>query len=140
MPSYTAPVDDMMFLFEKLRDNKNYNELEKYKEVSIKNWMKMEAINTSGLIVNTSSLGMIGYPNLALSLKDAEKDTKVYDIVYNPQETTFIKEAKINKLEYTTGLSMFFGQAQESFKIWFKIRPVIDNYITSKISCNSIKK
>ncbi len=34
MPSYIAPVDDMMFLFEKLRDNKNYNELEKYKEVS----------------------------------------------------------------------------------------------------------
>ena len=34
MPSYTAPVDDMMFLFEKLRDNKNYNELEKYKEVN----------------------------------------------------------------------------------------------------------
>ena len=34
MPSYTAPLDDMMFLFEKLRDNKNYNELEKYKEVS----------------------------------------------------------------------------------------------------------
>ena len=34
MPNYTAPVEDMMFLFEKLRDNKNYNELEKYKEVS----------------------------------------------------------------------------------------------------------
>ena len=34
MPSYTAPVEDMMFLFDKLRNNKNYNELEKYKEVS----------------------------------------------------------------------------------------------------------
>ena len=34
MPSYTAPVKDMMFLFEKLRDNKNYNELEKYNEVT----------------------------------------------------------------------------------------------------------
>ena len=34
MPSYIAPVEDMMFLFEKLRDNKNYNELEKYKDVS----------------------------------------------------------------------------------------------------------
>ena len=34
MPSYIAPVDDMMFLFEKLRDNKNYNDLKKYKEVS----------------------------------------------------------------------------------------------------------
>ena len=35
MPSYTAPLSDMLFLFEKLRDNKNYNELEKYNEVNL---------------------------------------------------------------------------------------------------------
>ena len=35
MPIYTAPLDDMFFLFEKLRDNKNYNELEKYNEVNL---------------------------------------------------------------------------------------------------------
>ena len=34
MPIYNAPVEDMMFLFEKLRNNKNYNEIEKYKEVN----------------------------------------------------------------------------------------------------------
>ena len=34
MPSYNAPVEDMMFLYEKMRNNKNYNELEKYKEVT----------------------------------------------------------------------------------------------------------
>ena len=34
MPSYTAPVKDMMFLYDKLRDNKYYNELEKYNEVN----------------------------------------------------------------------------------------------------------
>ncbi len=34
MPNYTAPVKDMMFLFDKLRNNKNYNDLEKYKEVN----------------------------------------------------------------------------------------------------------
>ena len=34
MTTYTAPVEDMMFLFEKLRNNKNYNELEKYKEIT----------------------------------------------------------------------------------------------------------
>jgi alkylation response protein AidB-like acyl-CoA dehydrogenase len=34
MPNYRAPVEDMMFLFEKLRNNKNYNEIEKYKEVN----------------------------------------------------------------------------------------------------------
>ncbi len=34
MPIYTAPVEDMMFLFDKLRNNKNYNEIEKYKEIN----------------------------------------------------------------------------------------------------------
>ena len=34
MTTYTAPVKDMMFLFEKLRNNKNYNEIEKYKEIT----------------------------------------------------------------------------------------------------------
>ena len=34
MTTYAAPIEDMMFLYEKLRNNKNYNELEKYKEVT----------------------------------------------------------------------------------------------------------
>jgi alkylation response protein AidB-like acyl-CoA dehydrogenase len=34
MPTYNAPIEDMMFLFNKLRNNKNYNDLEKYKEVN----------------------------------------------------------------------------------------------------------
>ena len=32
--NYTAPVEDMMFLFDKLRNNRNYNEIEKYKEIN----------------------------------------------------------------------------------------------------------
>ena len=34
MPNYSAPIEDMMFLFDKLKNNKNYNEIEKYKEVN----------------------------------------------------------------------------------------------------------
>ena len=34
MTTYTAPVEDMMFLFDKLRNNKNYNEIEKYHDVN----------------------------------------------------------------------------------------------------------
>ncbi len=34
MTTYSAPVEDMMFLFEHLRDNKNYNEIENYKEIN----------------------------------------------------------------------------------------------------------
>ncbi len=34
MTTYLAPIEDMMFLFEHLKDNKNYNEIEKFKEVN----------------------------------------------------------------------------------------------------------
>ena len=34
MPIYTAPVEEMMFLFDNLKDNKNYNEIEKYKDIN----------------------------------------------------------------------------------------------------------
>ena len=34
MTTYNAPIDEMMFLFEHLKDNKNYNEIEKFKEIN----------------------------------------------------------------------------------------------------------
>jgi len=60
MPSYTAPVQDMMFLFEKLRDNKNYNELEKYKEVSpdlVKDILEEAAKINQNLILPLAKVG-----------------------------------------------------------------------------------
>ena len=60
MPSYTAPVEDMMFLFEKLRDNKNYNELEKYKEVNselVKNILDEAAKINQNIILPLAKIG-----------------------------------------------------------------------------------
>ncbi|MDA9697820.1 acyl-CoA dehydrogenase family protein [Candidatus Pelagibacter sp.] len=60
MPSYTAPVDDMMFLYEKLRDNKNYNELEKYKEVNselVKDILEEAAKINQNLILPLAKIG-----------------------------------------------------------------------------------
>ncbi len=34
MTTYNAPVEEMMFLFENLKDNKNYNEIDKFKEIN----------------------------------------------------------------------------------------------------------
>ena len=106
---------------------------ERQKKVIVKSWMQKDAINSAGLFVNATSLGMIGYPDLPISLNEADKDTKIYDVVYNPQETKLIKEAKANRLDYVTGLSMFLGQAQESFKIWFNINPKINDYLKKRI-------
>ena len=60
MPTYTAPVEDMMFLFEKLRNNKEYNELEKYKEVTpdlVKDILQEAAKINQNLILPLAKIG-----------------------------------------------------------------------------------
>ena len=60
MPTYTAPVEDMMFLFEKLRNNKEYNELEKYKEVTpdlVKDILQEAAKINQNLILPLAKVG-----------------------------------------------------------------------------------
>ena len=60
MPNYSAPVKDMLFLFEKLRDNKNYNELEKYNEVNldlVKDILEEAAKINENLILPLAKIG-----------------------------------------------------------------------------------
>jgi len=60
MATYRAPVDDMMFLFEKLRDNSHYNSLEKYKEVNpdlTKDILEQAAKITENLILPLAKAG-----------------------------------------------------------------------------------
>jgi len=60
MATYTAPLDDMMFLFEKLRDNSHYNSLEKYKEVNpdlAKDILEQAAKLTENLILPLAKAG-----------------------------------------------------------------------------------
>ena len=60
MTIYNAPVEDMLFLYEKLRDNKNYNEIERYKEVTtdlVKNILEEAAKINKNLILPLAKSG-----------------------------------------------------------------------------------
>jgi len=60
MSTYNAPVEDMMFLFNKLRNNKNYNDIEKYKEVSselVKNILEEAAKINQNIILPLAKSG-----------------------------------------------------------------------------------
>ncbi len=60
MPTYNAPLEDMLFLYEKLRDNKNYNEIDKYKEVTtdlVKNILEEAAKINQNLILPLAKVG-----------------------------------------------------------------------------------
>ena len=60
MPTYNAPLEDMLFLYEKLRDNKHYNEIDKYKEVTtdlVKNILEEAAKINQNLILPLAKAG-----------------------------------------------------------------------------------
>ena len=60
MATYNAPINDMMFLFEKMRDNPHYNEIEKYKEVNLdlaKDILEQAAKLTENLILPLAKAG-----------------------------------------------------------------------------------
>ena len=60
MPIYNAPVEDMMFLFEKLRNNKKYKEIDKYKEINsdlVKDILEEAAKVTQNLILPLAKSG-----------------------------------------------------------------------------------
>lgn len=60
MPTYTAPLEDMMFLYEKLRNNKSYNEIEKYKEITselVKDVLQEAAKINQNIILPLAKIG-----------------------------------------------------------------------------------
>ena len=60
MPTYTAPLEDMMFLYEKLRNNKSYNEIEKYKEITselVKDILQEAAKINQNIILPLAKIG-----------------------------------------------------------------------------------
>jgi len=73
------------------------------------------------IVVNTTPLGM--YPKTDQSpVRDSEaymlKDKICYDLVYNPQETHFLRQAKPYAERTITGIEMLIQQGSHSFEIW----------------------
>ncbi len=86
-------------------------------------WEQRTSIKAPWLI-NTTPLGMLGsheeespFPYKAL-LQHADKHSLAYDIVYNPLETRFLREAKQAGWHVQDGLDMFVAQALEQERIW----------------------
>ena len=72
------------------------------------------------LIINTTPLGM--HPNIDampnLPYKSIGKDHFLYDLIYNPDETLFLHEGKMNGAKIKNGYEMLVLQAEKSWEIW----------------------
>jgi shikimate dehydrogenase len=94
--------------------------------IKVMGWEKREeALAQASLLVNVTSLGMKGQPELDISLENLPKDALVTDIVYNPIETGLLKQAKAHGNNTVDGLGMLLYQAQMAFNLWFDVLPEV---------------
>jgi len=78
-------------------------------------------------VVNTSSLGMVGKPDLRVPLDGLSPDAVVNDLVYTPLQTSLLRRAAEIGCTTVDGLGMLMHQAVPAFERWFGERPEIDD-------------
>lgn len=82
-----------------------------------------DLINDYKLIINTTPLGM--YPDTSQSpdipYNGISKDHLLYDLIYNPKQTEFLKKGKSQGADIKNGTEMLINQAEFSWKIWNNI-------------------
>lgn len=83
-----------------------------------------ERLDQYDVIINTTSVGMS--PNInhtPLSLTSLKPGAIVSDLIYNPLETEFLKEAKERGGRTVNGIGMFVNQAVLAFEHWTGVKP-----------------
>ncbi|OUX54592.1 MAG: shikimate dehydrogenase [Pelagibacteraceae bacterium TMED287] len=95
--------------------------------IQVIDWGKMPEI--CDIVVNTTSVGLTKDENLTLDFSEYEKRKKVlfYDLIYNPKETNFLKDARLRGNKTMNGKMMFLYQAMYSFQKWTGVTPEIDD-------------
>ncbi len=113
---------------------------ESYKGHFVYEWCKDEGIMSKpDIIVNCTSLGLKEEDKIPLDFSKYKKKffTKkviFYDLIYNPEETNFLINAKKIGQQAINGKMMFLYQAQKSFFIWHGIKPEIDQETISVLN------
>jgi len=83
-------------------------------------------IEAATTVVNTTSLGMVGSPDLRVPLDGLQPGTVVTDLVYNPLRTHLLDEAEKVGCTVVDGLGMLLHQGVPGFERWFGVRPEVD--------------
>lgn len=103
-------------------------------KVHVHEWVQADAmIDGAATVVNTTSLGMTGKPDLILPLGSLSPHALVTDLVYTPLKTQFLIEAEERGATVVDGLGMLLHQAAPGFERWFGQRPDVDDATRSAV-------
>lgn len=92
-----------------------------------------ELLQDADLLVNCTSLGMVGKPALDLALGPLKASAVVYDVVYVPLETPLLAAARQRGHRTVDGLGMLLQQAGFGFEKWFGARPKVTRELRAMI-------
>jgi shikimate dehydrogenase len=94
--------------------------------ITVLDWNDRHAtLGGAVLLVNTTSLGMRGQPDLELRLDELPRSALVCDIVYIPLRTTLLAEAQARGNPTVNGLGMLLHQARPAFAAWWGVLPEV---------------
>ena len=101
------------------RTNESENESEN-ENVLVYADLTPSLISENTIIINTTPLGM--HPNLEscpdIPFEGIEKEHLIFDLVYNPTETLFLKKARLQGAKTKSGEEMLHLQAERALEIW----------------------
>ena len=106
--------------------NRTFEKAEKIKEtfndITIQKWGDIPEFD---IVINATSVGLKN-EIFDLDFHKFGNNKFFYDVIYNPSETNFLKDAKLKGNKTENGRMMFIYQAHQSFALWNKVLPKID--------------
>ena len=106
--------------------NRTFEKAKKIKEtfndIAVQKWGDIPEFD---IVINATSVGL-NKENFDLDFNKFGTNKFFYDVIYNPRETIFLKRAKLFGNKTENGKMMFIYQAHQSFTIWHKLMPDIN--------------
>jgi len=84
---------------------------------------RFDAVPPSDVYVNATPVGMVGQAQRSLLPADAPAGGTAFELVYTPEWTPFLADAKARGLRTVTGTAMFVAQGAATFERWFGFAP-----------------
>lgn len=103
-------------------------------KITVVDWVQagnaMEGVNA---VINTTSLGMVGKPEMRVPLDALAPGMLVSDLVYTPLQTKLLRAATEAGATAVDGLGMLLHQAAPGFERWFKMKPEVDDELRAVV-------
>jgi len=83
----------------------------------------LDAVPVADVYVNATPVGMVGQEQRSLLPRNAPAGAAAFDLVYTPEDTPFLRDARARGLRAVPGTAMFLAQAAATFERWFGFAP-----------------